>query len=105
MIQLKLKRILQKSSTHGSVMERGAERLPSSGLHASRGIRARPARPGRRQRQRLLLQAAAGGQTLHTDVAVVGAGIIGLCTSLALLRADPRLRVVLLDAKEPCAGG
>ena len=35
---------------------------------------------------------------------VLGAGIIGLCTSLALLRADPGLRVVLLDSKMPCAG-
>lgn len=35
---------------------------------------------------------------------VLGAGIIGLATALALLRADPALRVALLDAKAPCAG-
>ena len=28
---------------------------------------------------------------------IIGAGIIGLCTALALLQADPELRVVLVD--------
>lgn len=35
---------------------------------------------------------------------ILGAGIIGLATALALLRADPALRVTLVDAKAPCAG-
>lgn len=35
---------------------------------------------------------------------MLGAGIIGLCSALALLRGDPTARVVLLDRQEPCAG-
>ena len=34
---------------------------------------------------------------LQADVCIIGAGIIGLCTALALLQADPELRVVLVD--------
>jgi glycine/D-amino acid oxidase-like deaminating enzyme len=41
---------------------------------------------------------------VEVDMCVLGAGIIGLCTSLALLRADPQLRVALVDAAQPCAG-
>lgn len=41
---------------------------------------------------------------IEADVAIVGSGIIGLCAALTLLRADPELRVVLLDREEPCAG-
>lgn len=35
---------------------------------------------------------------------ILGAGIIGLATALALLRADASLRVALLDRQVPCAG-
>lgn len=35
---------------------------------------------------------------------ILGAGVIGLCTALALLRADAGLRVALLDQSTPCAG-
>ena len=48
--------------------------------------------------------AATASADVEVDVCVLGAGIIGLCTSLALLRADPRLRVALVDAAQPCAG-
>lgn len=41
---------------------------------------------------------------LDVDVCILGAGIIGLCTALALLRSDPRLSVALLDRQAPCAG-
>lgn len=37
-------------------------------------------------------------------MAVVGAGVIGLATALALLHADRRLSVALLDRAAPCAG-
>jgi glycine/D-amino acid oxidase-like deaminating enzyme len=43
-------------------------------------------------------------QDLSCDVVIVGAGIIGLMTAHALLQADPALSVIVLDAKEPCAG-
>ena len=36
----------------------------------------------------------------HADVAVIGAGIVGLATARALLLAEPALDVVVLD-KEP----
>jgi len=48
--------------------------------------------------------AATTPKDLEVDVVIVGAGIIGLSTALALLTTDPALSVVLLDAKEPCAG-
>lgn len=41
---------------------------------------------------------------LEVDVVIVGAGIIGLMIAHALLTTDPALSVVLLDAKQPCAG-
>ncbi len=41
---------------------------------------------------------------MEVDVCILGAGIIGLCTALALLQADPSLRVALLDRAAPCAG-
>lgn len=41
---------------------------------------------------------------LDADVCILGAGIIGLATALALLRADAHLRVALLDRQGPCAG-
>lgn len=50
---------------------------------------------------------ASGASTaadLEADVCILGAGIIGLCTALALLQADPGLRVVLLDRAAPCSG-
>lgn len=37
-------------------------------------------------------------------MAVVGAGVIGLCTALALLQADSQLSVALLDQAVPCSG-
>ena len=41
--------------------------------------------------------------TQTTDLAVIGGGIVGLGTALALTEAHPRLRLVLLD-KEPQLG-
>ncbi len=41
--------------------------------------------------------------TQTTDLAVIGGGIVGLGTALALTEAHPGLRVVLLD-KEPLLG-
>ncbi|PRW45110.1 glycine oxidase isoform X1 isoform A [Chlorella sorokiniana] len=41
---------------------------------------------------------------IMADVCILGAGIIGLCSALVLLRADPALRVVLVDRKLPCSG-
>ena len=46
----------------------------------------------------------ASSPDIEVDVCVLGSGIIGLCTSLALLRADPKLRVALVDSALPCAG-
>lgn len=43
-------------------------------------------------------------QDIAADVCILGAGIIGLCSTLALLRADPALSVVLVDRKVPCSG-
>ena len=48
---------------------------------------------------------AASAADLQADVCIIGAGIIGLCTALALLRADPEIRVVLVDRQVPCSGG
>ena len=48
--------------------------------------------------------AAGGAQDIDADVCVLGAGIIGLCTALALLRAEPQLRVALVDRQVPCSG-
>jgi L-2-hydroxyglutarate oxidase len=41
--------------------------------------------------------AAADGGDRHADVAVIGAGIVGLATARALALAHPRLRVVVVD--------
>ena len=41
--------------------------------------------------------------TQTTDLAIIGGGIVGLGTALALTEAYPHLRVVLLD-KEPQLG-
>lgn len=38
-------------------------------------------------------------QDIAADVCILGAGIIGLCSALALLRADPALKVALVDRK------
>lgn len=48
--------------------------------------------------------ATAASRPTAADVAIVGAGIIGLCTALELQRGDSALRVVLLDARVPCSG-
>ncbi|KAL4431222.1 hypothetical protein ABPG75_006478 [Micractinium tetrahymenae] len=47
---------------------------------------------------------ASSAADLEVDVCILGAGIIGLCTALTLLRADPGLRVALLDRQVPCSG-
>lgn len=41
--------------------------------------------------------------TPHADVAIVGAGIVGLATALALTDADPALRVTLLEQESELA--
>lgn len=60
----------------------------------------------RRQRWRAVAAAAPSqAQQLpvdEVDVAVIGAGIIGLCITRQLLQDE--LSVALLDAKQPCAG-
>ena len=48
--------------------------------------------------------AGAQADALEVDVCILGAGILGLCTALALLREDERLRVALVDREVPCAG-
>lgn len=42
-------------------------------------------------------------QTARYDIAVVGAGIVGLATTLALLKRNPRLRIVVLDKEKDVA--
>lgn len=41
---------------------------------------------------------------LDVDVAIVGAGIIGVSTAMCLLRIEPQLTVALVENKELCAG-
>ena len=48
--------------------------------------------------------AASPSPDLHVDVCILGAGVIGVWTTLALLRSEPDLRVALVDARQPCAG-
>lgn len=43
------------------------------------------------------MTAAADGGDRHADIAVIGAGIVGLATARALALAHPRLRVVVVD--------
>lgn len=79
----------------------------SAASSRSRGLAARnprQARPLAARRPRRTPAVAAQQQELAVDVAVVGAGIIGLCSALALLQADRKLSVALLDQAVPCAG-
>ncbi|PRW59188.1 FAD-dependent oxidoreductase domain-containing 1 [Chlorella sorokiniana] len=50
------------------------------------------------------LSAAAPPDDLDVDVCILGAGILGLCTALVLLREDKHLKVALLDREVPCSG-
>jgi glycine/D-amino acid oxidase-like deaminating enzyme len=53
--------------------------------------------------ERRLRRAPLAGDT-QADVAIVGAGYTGLWTALSLLRADPAIRVVVLEASVAGAG-
>jgi len=46
---------------------------------------------------------ASRGTEYRVDIAVVGAGIVGLATTLALVKRDPRARVVVLDKEREVA--
>lgn len=85
----------------------------SAAAKAAAAAPARRPRPAARQHQAAAAAhpragaasaAAAAGPDIDADVCILGAGIIGLCTALALLRAEPQLRVVLLDRQVPCSG-
>lgn len=60
-----------------------------------------------RARRRLAAAAAAAAPAagdLDVDVCILGAGILGLCSALVLLREDEHLKVALLDREVPCSG-
>lgn len=77
-------------------------RVQGSPLRPARALLRRPATTLRRPSARSVRLAAA--QDLEVDVAIVGAGVIGLCAALALLQADRQLSVALLDRQVPCSG-
>lgn len=88
---------------------RASQRNAASGLCRARQATRPAAAAPRCQALRPTAAAAASPAAekpgdLEADVVVLGAGIIGLCTALALLRADPLLRVAVLDRKSPCSG-
>lgn len=55
-------------------------------------------------RRRPAAAAAAPTGDLEVDVCILGAGILGLCTALVLLREDEHLKVALVDREVPCSG-
>ncbi|GJP53384.1 hypothetical protein CLOM_g12538 [Closterium sp. NIES-68] len=48
--------------------------------------------------------AAAAAGDVEVDVAIVGAGVVGLCIADALLASSPSTRVAVIDSSWPCAG-
>ena len=58
----------------------------------------------RRLRLAAAASAAAPAGSLDVDVCILGAGILGLCTALVLLREDEHLKVALVDREVPCSG-
>ncbi len=84
--------------------------LRSGGRRCCDGLTAAPRLPLRLARApaprplRQAIHALGSGQDVETDVVVIGAGIIGLCIAHAVLQADERLSVVVVDRAEPCAG-
>lgn len=101
-------------STRSAVVQclaSGAARPQAATGGSAAAAARRPCLAATRQRQCTAASAAAAAgaagapsQDITADVCILGAGIIGLCSALVLLRADPSLRVVLIDRKVPCSG-
>lgn len=79
--------------------------LPA-GTHAlGTRLHSAPSRPRPPRAQPAASPAASPASTPAVDVAIVGGGIIGLATALALLRHPARPRVALIEAESSTAGG